>query len=164
MINQVPSIFGFSETKVDNSVGIDTDDDERATGRVALLSQEDFESDDIYIYYVDEGHNYRISTSSFGMPVGYRTNSSPFLGSVTAFLLLVVMEGMYFLARMPGVTRDWPSPAVTSNLLILVQPETFIFETSKPIPQMCPTQSSNCCIRSGVDPFAPNSSIPVIAG
>ena len=119
VINQVPNIFGFSETKVDNSAGIDTEEDERVTGRVALLSQEDFESDDIYLYYVDEGQNLRISTSSFGMPVGYRTNSSQLTQpSVTAFLQLVVMEGMYFLVRMPGVMRDWPSPAVINNLLI----------------------------------------------
>ena len=71
VINQVPNIFGFSETKSNPSFELT-----EGVGRVALLTEEDFGSDDIYLYNVDEAKNHRISTSTFGMPIGYRTNNS----------------------------------------------------------------------------------------
>ena len=72
VINQVPTIFGFSEIKSNPTFQLT-----EGVGRVALLSEEDLESDDIYLYKVSDAQNHRISTSSFGMPVGYRnTNSS----------------------------------------------------------------------------------------
>ena len=76
VINQVPNIFGFSETKSNPSFELS-----EGVGRVALLSEEDTISDDIYLYYVTEGKNHRISTNSFGMPVGYLRNDSSQLTS-----------------------------------------------------------------------------------
>ena len=43
-------------------------------GRMTLLSAEDYESDDIYLYDISAVQNVRISTSSFGTPVKYLKN------------------------------------------------------------------------------------------
>ena len=77
VINQVPSIYGFSEIKNNSSIQQNTD-----TGRSALLSLPDDGSDDIYLYqeitdtssFQTYQQNSRISTSSFGTPVGYLSN------------------------------------------------------------------------------------------
>jgi hypothetical protein len=66
IINQVPSIYGFSEIK--NNPEFQLKD---GVGRTALLSTPDDESDDIYLYDVNTSTNTRISTSSFGTPAGY---------------------------------------------------------------------------------------------
>jgi len=66
VVNQVPSIFGFSETKSDPEFSLTA-----GSGRMSLLASEDDESDDIYLY--DEGtqSNSRVSVSSFGTPSNY---------------------------------------------------------------------------------------------
>jgi len=71
IINQVPSIFGFSEIR--NNPSFERDE---ALGRMALLSQPDYESDDIYLFNVQTSENTRVSKSSFGTPVGYLDNPS----------------------------------------------------------------------------------------
>ena len=72
IINQVPSIYGFSE--IDGYPEIEV---QEGVGRSTLLSQPDIYSDDIYLYDVATSENHRISTSSFGTPAGYLANPIP---------------------------------------------------------------------------------------
>ena len=72
IINQVPSIYGFSE--IDGYPEIEV---QEGVGRSTLLSRPDIYSDDIYLYDVATSENHRISTSSFGTPAGYLANPTP---------------------------------------------------------------------------------------
>jgi hypothetical protein len=72
IINQVPSIYGFSE--IDGYPQITL---EEGVGRSTLLSQPDLLSDDIYLYDVNTSENHRISLSSYGTPAGYIANDIP---------------------------------------------------------------------------------------
>jgi hypothetical protein len=69
VINQVPSIFGFSEVLSNPQFQLDEE-----VGRMTLLSATDYQSDDIYKYDVETAQNERVSTSSFGTPVKYLQN------------------------------------------------------------------------------------------
>ena len=71
VINQVPSIFGFSEVLSNPSFTLS-----EGAGRMTLLAQRDQESDDIYLYDQATNTNTRVSTSSFGTPAAYLSNAS----------------------------------------------------------------------------------------
>ena len=71
VINQVPSIYGFSE--IQNNPNYTAG---QAAGRMTLLAEKDNDSDDIYMLDLTAGENSRISRSSFGTPAGYLGSSS----------------------------------------------------------------------------------------
>ena len=68
VVNQVPSVYGFSEVNNPDFVLKDGE------GRMTLLAQNDNQSDDIYLFDVSESLNTRVSTSSFGTPAAYLSN------------------------------------------------------------------------------------------
>jgi len=160
VINQVPNIFGFSETKSNPSIEFSEE-----TGRVALLSEEDFESDDIYLYYADKGQNLRISTSSFGTPVGYRLNPPQFTTPLSNRFPAISGNGRYVFFS----SDAWGDEGLafsSSNQLPLVDDASrdIYFRDLKTNTTSVPVSKLDLLFpRNGVNPFAPNSSVPVIA-
>ena len=74
VVNQIPLIYGYSESLANASF-----DSSQGLGRMASLAQQDLHSDDIYLFQFDENNNTsnsRISTSSFGTPVGYLSDDT----------------------------------------------------------------------------------------
>jgi hypothetical protein len=160
VINQVPSIFGFSEVKSNAAFEL-TD----GVGRVALLSEEDLESDDIYLYRVSDAQNHRISTSSFGMPVGYRTNDSSQFSPLSNRFPSISGNGRYVFFS----SDAWGNAGLafsSSNQLPMDDGSTrdIYFRDLKTNTSTVPNFELKLLYpRSGLKPFAPQSSIPVIA-
>ena len=71
VVNQVPSIYGFSEVLSNPSFSLS-----EGAGRMTLLAQGDQESDDIYLFDETTNTNTRVSRSSFGTPAAYLLNSA----------------------------------------------------------------------------------------
>jgi len=160
VINQVPNIYGFSETQSNPSFELDEN-----VGRVALLSQEDTESDDIYLYSVDQSQNFRISTSSFGMPVGYLSNNPGQSTALSNRFPSISGNGRYVFFS----SDAWGSsglafsgsnqlPVDGSAVRDIYLRDLKTYTTNNPKSQL-----ELLFPQSGIKPFAPQSSIPVIA-
>ena len=161
VINQVPNIFGFSETKSNPSIELTEE-----TGRVTLLSEEDFESDDIYLYYADTGQNLRISTSSFGTPVGYRPNPSSQFTTPLSNRFPAISGNGRFVFFSSDAWGDAGLAFSSSNQLPLDEDanrDIYIRDLKTNTITVPVSELDLLFPRNGVNPFAPNSSIPVIA-
>ncbi|MEC7800457.1 MAG: Ig-like domain-containing protein [Verrucomicrobiota bacterium] len=66
-----PTIHGFSEILSTSSGG-----NVLSNGRNLYLDQQDDQSDDIYLYDWNHSHNERVSRSTFGFPVNYRSSQT----------------------------------------------------------------------------------------
>ncbi|MDB3958773.1 Ig-like domain-containing protein [Opitutales bacterium] len=160
VINQVPSIYGFSEIRNDPSYSINQE-----AGRMTLLAQRDEESDDIYLFDLSSNTNTRVSRSSFGTPAGYLTNNLapsppsnrfPFISGNGRFVFFSSdssgIEGLSFQHSNQLPTDNSP----TRSLFIRDLKSSPITESSISLKMLYPSSDLN-------HSFAPQSSIPIIA-
>jgi hypothetical protein len=160
VINQVPSIYGFSEIRNDPSYSINQE-----AGRMTLLAQRDEESDDIYLFDLSSNTNTRVSRSSFGTPAGYLNNNLapsppsnrfPFISGNGRFVFFSSdssgIEGLSFQHSNQLPTDNSP----TRSLFVRDLKSSSISESSASLVMLFPSSDLN-------HSFAPQSNVPVIA-
>ena len=160
VINQVPSIYGFSEIRNDPSYSINQE-----AGRMTLLAQRDEESDDIYLFDLSSNTNTRVSRSSFGTPAGYLNNNIapsppsnrfPFISGNGRFVFFSSdssgIEGLSFQHSNQLPTDNSP----TRSLFVRDLKSSSISESSASLVMLFPSSDLN-------HSFAPQSNVPVIA-
>ena len=160
VINQVPSIYGFSEIRNDPSYSINQE-----AGRMTLLAQRDEESDDIYLFDLSSNTNTRVSKSSFGTPAGYLTNNLapsppsnrfPFISGNGRFVFFSSdssgIEGLSFQHSNQLPTDNSP----TRSLFVRDLKTSLIADSAATLTMLFPSSDLN-------HSFAPQSNVPVIA-
>ena len=113
VINQVPSIYGFSE--IQNNPNYTSG---QTAGRMTLLAEKMNESDDIYMLDLTVGENSRISRSSFGTPAGYLVPTKALASS--RFPVISGDGAFVFFTLTVGVRKVCPFSIAISYLPITV--------------------------------------------
>ena len=169
VINQTPSIFGFSETVTNPNFEINEN-----MGRMSLLLEPDHESDDIYLFTLDttsvnsEITNLeRVSISTFGTPVKYLTDETQSIPSLPSNRFPSISGNgrfVYFTSDSSGKeglaffgSNQLPSDLNPSRDLYLRDLKSNeIMEVDATLQLLYPKNDS-------ANQFAPDSLIPIVA-
>ncbi len=163
VVNQIPIVFGYSETLSNSKF-----DAEEGKGRVASLASEDLQSDDIYLFKFDENNittNTRISTSSFGTPVGYLLDDNFEQIALSNRFPVISGSGRYVFFSSDAWGRSGLAFS-NSNQLPLdpsANRDLYFRDLKTNVITSPTTELAILYPRGGTNPFAPRSSIPVIA-
>ena len=161
IVNQVPSIYGYSEIR--NSPSFERDEE---LGRMALLSQPDYESDDIYLFNVQTKENIRVSKSSFGTPAGYLENPEATNSQLSNGFPAISGNGRYVIFSSDAFGLEGLSFLGSNQKPSDLSPTRDIFVRDlKTFAVIDPTASLNLLYPSADlnQEFAPQTRIPVIA-
>ena len=162
VINQVPSIYGFSEVLSNPSFTLS-----EGAGRMTLLAQADLQSDDIYLYDQTDNTNTRVSRSSFGTPAAYLLNAPGSIPSPPSNRFPAISgDGRYVFfssdsSGLEGLAFQHSNQLPTDNsstrsIFIRDLKSSPITESSISLKMLYPSSDLN-------HSFAPQSSIPIVA-
>jgi len=169
VINQTPSIFGFSETVTNPDFEINEN-----MGRMSLLLEPDQESDDIYLFTLSTSSSNQVSTnlervsvSTFGTPVRYLTDPTQSIPSLPSNRFPSISGNgrfVYFTSDSSGKeglaffgSNQLPSDLNPSRDLYLRDLKANeVMEIDATLRLLYPANDSE-------NQFAPNSFIPIVA-